>query len=181
MTRLIEWLESANARDPRVRAVLRRSLAFEPGTHPPAYPWVEPFIQDTDGGWRRAVHYLVAALWAMHWKQGRSTEVLSIGRAMAHQAQLRHTREQLDKGDSSTERRFVALLDADTDQLAHRLRQVVALLSDESLDFSALLADLLRWHVAHKPVQQAWARDYFRNSSRCPVTDHVTQNPEETA
>ena len=45
MSAFIEWLESLNEKDTKVRAVLMRSLAFEPGTHVPAYPYVEPFLQ----------------------------------------------------------------------------------------------------------------------------------------
>lgn len=179
MSRFIEWLESANARDTRVRAVLRRGLAFEPGTYPPAFPWVEPFLADDGSGWRRAAHYLVAALWAAHWKEGRSGEPLPLGRAVAQHARQRHTREQLDSGASSTERRFVTLLDSDADQLGHRLRQMVALLKDERLDFGALLGDLLRWHAAHKPVQQQWARDYYRALRPHSVTDNTAPAQEE--
>ncbi len=36
---------------------------------------------------------------------------------------------------TSTERRFITLLDADPDQLPNRLRQMVALLKDYNLDF----------------------------------------------
>jgi CRISPR system Cascade subunit CasB len=162
MTAFIDWLQRSSERDTRVRAVLRRSLAFDPGTHPPAYPYVEPFLQDDDTPWRRGAHYIVGGLWALHWRQDRSGPALPIGRAIARYAQLHHTREQLDKGDSSTERRFVALLDADAGQLPHRLRQMVALLKDETLDFGALLPDLLRWHDPRKPVQQQWARDFYR-------------------
>lgn len=162
MTTFIDWLQRACERDSRVRAVLRRSLAFDPGAHPPAYPYVEPFLRDDGSAWRRSAHYLVAALWALHWRQDRSGPTMPIGRAIANHAHKHHTHEQLDKGDSSTERRFVALLDADTDQLPHRLRQMVALLKDETLDFGALLSDLLRWNAPHKPAQQQWARDFYR-------------------
>jgi CRISPR system Cascade subunit CasB len=181
MSTFIDWLERANERNTRVRAVLRRSLAFDPGAHPAAYPYVEPFLSDDDSGWRRQVHYLVAALWAMHWKAGRSEPVLPMGEAMARYAMQRHTREQLDKGDSSTERRFVALLDADAQQLPHRLRQVIALLKDEAIDFNALLTDLLRWHVSHKPAQQIWAREFYRALRPITSTDNPTTIQEETA
>lgn len=176
MSSFIDWLISANERDTRVRAVLRRSLAFEPGTYPPAYPYVESFLQDDDFGWRRTVHYLVAAVWAMHWKAGRSDPALPIGQAMARHATQHHSREQLDRGDSSTERRFVALLDADAEQLPHRLRQAIALLKDETIDFDVLLNDLLYWHAQHKPKQLMWARDFYRTlkpatSDYDPTTD----------
>lgn len=177
MTAFIDWLQRSCERDTRVRAVLRRSLAFDPGTHPPAYPYVEPFLQDDGSAWRRHAHYIVAALWALHWRQDRSGPDLPIGRAIAQHAEKHHTREQLGKGDSSTERRFVALLDADADQLPHRLRQMVALLKDETLDFDTLLPDLLRWNDPRKPVQQQWARDFYR----ALALEDASETPPDTA
>src|SRR3546814_5983306 len=62
MSGLIAWLEKLNEADSKARAVLRRSLAFDPGQHIPAFPYVEPFLKGEQEGWRRDVHYLVAAL-----------------------------------------------------------------------------------------------------------------------
>jgi CRISPR system Cascade subunit CasB len=181
MSTFLDWLKAANDRDTRVRAILRRSLAFDPGAHPASYPYVEPFLRDEDSVWRRQCHYLVAALWALHWKDGQPEPKLSIGEAMARYAEQHHPREQLDKGSSSTERRFVALLDADGEQLSYRLRQAIALLKDESIDFEALLADLLRWQVQHKPSQQKWARDFYRTLRPSPSTDNPTIPQEDIA
>jgi CRISPR system Cascade subunit CasB len=71
MRRFIEWLEGLNKKDTKVRAVLRRSLAFDPGAFVPAYPYVEPFVKDEGNSWRREMHYLVAGLWAAHWREER--------------------------------------------------------------------------------------------------------------
>ena len=43
MSGFIEWLEKLNESDTRVRAVLRRSLAFDPGSFIEAIPYVEPY------------------------------------------------------------------------------------------------------------------------------------------
>lgn len=162
MNAYLNWLEDLNERDTRVRAVLRRSLAFDPGAFPAAYPYVEPFLKDEDDHWRRQVHYLVGALWAAHWKAGRTDPAQPIGEALARYASLHHAPEQIRAGGSSTERRFVALFDADADQLPQRLRQIIALLKDQAIDFEALLADLLRWNDSGKPVQKRWARQFYR-------------------
>ncbi|MBI5016889.1 MAG: type I-E CRISPR-associated protein Cse2/CasB [Deltaproteobacteria bacterium] len=154
MSGFIDWLEDLNARDTRVRAVLRRSLAFDPGEHPPAYPYVEPFVKDEDRPWRREVHYLVAGLWAAHWREGRAGASQTFGRACAAQ--------QLASGSASTERRFITLLDADGDQLPHRLRQMVALLKEQAIDFDDLLKKLLYWNDDQKRTQNAWAREFYR-------------------
>ena len=134
MSKFIEWIESINSKDTKVRAVLRRSLSFDPGTFPQAYPYVEPFVKN-ENNWRREAHYLVAGLWAAHWREGRSGERLPIGKACAAY--------QNASGSTSTERRFITLLDADCDQLPHRLRQTLALLKEYNLDFEILLFGLL--------------------------------------
>ena len=154
MTEFIEWLEGLNRKDTKVRAVLRRSLAFDPGCYPPAYPYVEPFVKNEDDAWRREMHYLVAGLWASHWREGRTEKSLPLGTACA--------RHQAAGGSSSTEQRFITLLDADDAQLPHRLRQMIALLKDEAVDFGALLGSVLYWNDDRKRTQHAWARDFYR-------------------
>lgn len=167
MSGFIEWLETLNDADTKVRAVLRRSLAFDPGACPAAYPYVEPFVKDDDSSWRREMLYLVAGLWAMHWRQGHSGEQMSLGKACAvYQQQSKST---------STERRFIALLDADSEQLPHRLRQIVALLKDYYLDFEALLKGLLYWNSERNCTQNQWARDFYRNLSSEKETETAVE------
>lgn len=156
MSSFIEWLEGLNEKDTKVRAVLRRSLSFDPGAFAPAYPYVEPFVKDEDSSWRREMLYLVAGLWAAHRREGRTGAPMPIGKACAaFQAQK--------SGSTSTERRFISLLDADASQLPHRLRQMIALLKDQAIDFEALLKGLLYWNDDQKRTQNAWARDFYRN------------------
>ena len=155
MNGFIEWLECLNEKDTKVRAVLRRSLAFDPGAFVPAYPYVEPFLKGEDNPWRREIFYLVAGLWAAHWRESRNGTPLSIGKACAAY--------QTASGSSSTERRFINLLDADCDQLSHRLRQIVALLKEQVIDFDTLLKGLLYWNDDQKRTQNGWARDFYRN------------------
>lgn len=154
MTGFIAWLEDINERESKVRAVLRRSLAFDPAAHIPAYPYVEPFLKGEVEGWRRQVHYLAGGLWAAHWREGRTAPVTALSSACAL--------HQLKSGSASTERRFIHLLDADREQLPHRLRQMVALLNEQPLDFQSLLNDLLFWNRDDKRMQNTWARDFYR-------------------
>lgn len=166
MSGFIGWLEDLNAKDTKVRAVLRRSLAFDPGIFAPAYPYVEPFVRDEDNSWKREMFYLVAGLWAAHWREGRVGIPLSIGKACAeHQA-------------ASTERRFITLLDADRHQLPHRLRQMIALLLDQVIDFDALFKGLLHWNDHQKRTQNAWARDFYRNMNPEMGKEPATQEEE---
>lgn len=155
MTGFIEWLESQNRKDTKARAVLRQSLAFNPGTFTPAYPFVEPYVKGQDDSWQRKMHYLVAGLWASHWREGRTGAPMPIGKAsFTYQATC---------GSTSIERRFLYLLDADADQLAHRLRQMMSLLKDQAIDLEELLKGLVCWNDERKRTQSNWACDFYRN------------------
>jgi CRISPR system Cascade subunit CasB len=167
MTGLIARLEQLNEGDTKVRAALRRSLAFEPGTYVPAFPYVEPFVGKDRSNRHREMLYLVAGLWAAHWKSGREGKRITVARACA--------RYRSEAGSSSVELRFIALLDADEDQLPHRLRQIVALLKEYPLDFERLLNDLLYWHSASKHVQNRWAREFYQE----PADTLDTESQEE--
>lgn len=149
--RFVEWMESLKAQRAwtPARVALRRSVAFDPGTYLPAMPYVEPFVQGLDG-WKREAYYLVAGLYAL--KDGAHEEGRTLARALRE--------AQLARRSDSLEKRFLALLDADRDQIAHRLRQAVGLV-EGGLDFGQLLEDLLRWFNAGKPVQARWAREFY--------------------
>jgi CRISPR system Cascade subunit CasB len=181
MSGLIAWLEQLNESDNKARAVLRRSLAFDPGQHIPAFPYVEPFLQGEEPGWHRDMHYLVAALWAAHWREGQPRTKIKIAVAVGL-----HDKERRDKLNpkerskpTSTEKRFISLLDADEDQLAHRLRQMIALLGEQPIDFESLLDDLLRWNSESKRTQNAWARDFYR--ALAPASQNQPDTVTETA
>jgi len=155
MSGFIEWLEKLNEKDTKIRAVLRRSLSFPPGRFVPAYPYVEPFIKNEDKSWRRESYYLVAGLWAAHWREDQRGQPMSLGKACAVY--------QTASGSTSAERRFITLLDADSEQLPHRLRQMVALLKEQSIDFDDLLKGLLFWNDDQRRTQNNWARDFYRS------------------
>jgi CRISPR system Cascade subunit CasB len=120
---------------------------------------------------RREMLYLVAGLWAAHWREGRGRKPTSIGRACAdYQGATKST---------STERRFISLLDSDQDQLPHRLRQMVALLKEHDLDFEALLKGVLYWNDERKRTQNDWAREFYRNLN--DDSADIKSNPVEEA
>ncbi len=172
MSGFIEWLEGLNKKDAKVRAVLRRSLAFDLGVFVPAYPYVEPFLKGVSNSWRREMLYLVAGLWAAHWREGGLGTPMTIGKACAA--------HRVATGSSSTEHRFITLLDSDNDQLPHHLRQMVALLKDQPIDFEALLTGLVYWNDDRKRTQNAWAQDFYRNIQDDMETGSTIQE-EETA
>lgn len=154
MSGFINRLEAWAIKDSKVRAVLRRSLAFDPGEFPNAYPYVELFLKQDENPWNRKIYYLVAGLWAAHWREGRSEVKVSIAKACAEY--------RIEKNSASIEMRFIALLDADSAQLPYRLRHIIALLKEYPVDFGALIHGLLRWSSEQKITQNAWARDFYR-------------------
>jgi len=134
--------------DPGAMAALRRSLAFEPGTYAKSFPYVEPFV--FGDGWTRKALYLAAGLFAEHQKHKPNRP---FARVLAEVKQ--------ERGSESLEQRFLALLDADEDQIAYRLRQNVRLAGEQPFDWVRLTKDLLNWFHPDRFVQVSWARDYF--------------------
>lgn len=167
MSEFVEWLEDLNAKDTKVRAVLKRSLAFDPGSYVPAYPYVEPFLKGEASEWRRSVLYLVAGLWAVHWRADRKGSPITV----AHACATYH----IASGSTSIERRFITLLDSDKDQLSHRLRQMTALLKEYPIDFEALSKSLLSWSDEHKRRQNEWARDFYRARDSEKTSEHTIE------
>lgn len=156
MSNIIEFLEGIVEKDSKVRAVLKRSLAFDPGLYPPAFPYVEHRLGNDDGNWKRTVFYLVAGLWAMNRR-----EASVHGQALSGACKAFYLK---NKKSLSIEKRFIVLLDADEDQLAHRLRQMVALLKEYPIDFDGLLKDLLSWNHPDKCVQIKWAKEFYKDA-----------------
>ncbi|WP_027883564.1 type I-E CRISPR-associated protein Cse2/CasB [Meiothermus rufus] len=133
--------------------------------------------------WERLVYYLVAGLWATtvssseleHFRQQpeeepaqaeENTAEAGYRRTLGHAvAELYLARNQ----SQSIEQRFIALLDADEEQLPYRIRQMVQLLKGGegiSIYWPELLRDLLAWKREHRPVQQKWARAFYRTVSK---------------
>jgi CRISPR system Cascade subunit CasB len=65
------------------------------------------------------------------------------------------------------DRRVDILLDADIDQLPFRLRQSVrfAQSNRRTVDWAALLSDVLQWNHPDRWVQRRWAQSYYGEST----------------
>jgi len=158
---LVEYVGNLADRDSGAMAALSRSLSFEPGTYPPAFPALEPLVgQLSEADRSRA--YLIAGLWARYGRRG-SGAALSLVQAL----------RKLSAHSESVKARFSTLLDADLDELPHRLRQAVALVSGSgiALDWASLHDDLARWSRPDKLVQQRWARRFFAAESKFEAAD----------
>lgn len=158
-------------------AHLKRSLSFDPGAYPRAYPYVERFVgaeRHADDPWRKAL-YLTAGLFAFHPQHHAD------GSFAAVFGRLGHTRDS-----ASIEQRFIALLGAEPESLPPLLRQAVSLLAADGLgcDYADLLDDLARWlnpydQEGRDRLRQRWARDFYRtydgNGAQVDDTE-TTQN-----
>jgi CRISPR system Cascade subunit CasB len=153
ITHLIELKD----RDRGAFAHLKRSLGFDPGAWPPAYPYVERFVgtdRQADDPRRKAL-YLTAGLYAFHSQHSEGT---TFAAAMGGV-----------RKSESIEHRFIALLGAGPESLPTILRQSVSLLATEGIgcDYVDLLDDLARWLnpwnlEARDRLRQRWARDFYR-------------------
>lgn len=164
-TPLIKRLtELAAANDLAAFAILRRSLSFEPGAWPAAFPYVEPTAHLGDG-WRRKAAYLVAGLYAL----SRVTP----GKGNFGEAVRAYSKTTDSK---SVEQRFIAVLEADPDELPHRLRQMITLIRSASVapEWDGFYRDLLQWNHPNKYIQQRWARAFY-------AQEHSDADPSEKA
>lgn len=160
-------------------AELRRSLAFDPGTHAPTFRVVESFAIHAKSKFEGDMYYLVAGLFALVERPNpdRAAPTFEHPRNLgASIAELYVARQST----RSIEDRFIALLDADSEQLPYRLRQMIALLRETaSIDWQTLLRDLRFWNLEDKSVQRRWAQAFYRHISYTPPTNETAPSPEE--
>ena len=129
-------------------ADLRSGLGRDPCEMARVHKHVVPFLPEKSDGDRW--YYILATLFGLYPKHRSS---FSLGRA------FKPLREKSD----SMEARFVALLNAHSDDLDDHLRHVVSLLktNEQPLDWYRLFEDLLQWDYSEGHVQLRWARDFY--------------------
>lgn len=170
-------------------AHLRRSLGSE---HYQAYFLEREIFASGLVYYPSRILYLVAGLYALVERPHRdSTETQSEDTAGKSFATLlgelsrRQTMNSTDKTNphkiTSTEKRFLALLDSDVDGLPYHLRQSVMLLNGQRVrpDWALLLRDVSRWHLPERgdQVRQRWAKDFYRAIS---IADEELDDEAET-
>jgi CRISPR system Cascade subunit CasB len=135
-------------------AKLRRGLGKPPGATLETVAVVQPRLPPKLQTGAEDACYLAASLFADHPQPGGRG---SLGRAFA----LLALKRQAD----SLEKRFVALLNADEEDLAEHLRHAVSLLRSENIavDWACLIDDIQRWGHPdrRRRVQRQWARDFW--------------------
>lgn len=148
-------------------ARLRHSLAFVPGEYVHAFPFVERFTVGLVNE-RRKLYFLVAGLFATH---PATTEALgeNFGRT------LKRLYTEQDQAPS-IEKRFLALLEADDDQIAQHLRHLVNLIKSKgfAVNWSLLLQDLISRQHDPDPTNRKWAQGFYR-----PLDNSSSQDPTQ--
>ena len=142
--------------DRRALAALRRSMVTRP-MPAEAIRVVAPFLPQEATGWWEDVYYIIAALFAMHPCLSRK----ETGRAPSLARALREAAG--GDGGQGPERRLLALLGCNSEDLPTHLRHVVSYLSARkiSIDYGQLMWDLSWWDSGEGKVQRRWGRDFW--------------------
>ncbi len=155
----ITYLESVLRRDDRaILAHLRRGLGKEPGTAMEMFPYIARFVQTKYRSEENA-YFLVASLFSLYptnsWKSDERYN--NLGKSLS----------PLQTESDSIEKRFVALLNSDEEDLPNHLRQIISLLksNDKPINWLQLLKDIKSWTHEEKFVQRNWAKGFWGNTS----------------
>jgi CRISPR type I-E-associated protein CasB/Cse2 len=157
---------------PGALAALRRSAGKRPGESLEACAIVERFVPEDLSAQltplEREALYTVAALFAIHpvnWDradaapaQGSRRDHHSFG------ASLRAIRwRESGEENPGVERRFIALLDADSTAVPTHLRTLVTLLkpANQPVDYVQLYRDIVSWEHPSREVQRRWAQEFW--------------------
>lgn len=147
----VTYLEGLSRRDDkRALASLRRGLSQPLSAEVLRY--ILPFLPAHASLRDEAMYVLLAGLYATH--PLPATE--GLGGAMARIQRL--------TGSDSIELRFIALVDADAEQLPVHLRHAVQLCKAHNigLNYHTLLRQLLRWNDDARPSQLQLARQFWQ-------------------
>ncbi len=157
----VSWLEGFVEREERAAlANLRRGLGKSFAEAPEIFPYVMPFAKS----YAEEENFgLIAPLFALH--QG-SWHGEADGRHKRNLGASLHWFANESKAEESTEKRFVALLNANREDLPEHLRLIVSLLKskDIPIDWQGLLVDVRNWNSEKRFVQRNWARSFWRGT-----------------
>lgn len=158
----VEYLERLYEKEERAAlAALRRGLGKRPGEEMSVYRYVG-WSLDKLSKRQEDAYYLIATLFGLYpsasWRSGDGDQKkTNLG------ASLRRLKEQM--GGDGAERRFVALLNADREDLGEHLRQIISLLKskDAPIDWAQLLEAVEFWDADdERRRQRQWAKTFWR-------------------
>jgi len=159
-TRFVAGLEGLVKREDRAAlAALRRGLGKAPGEAAEMCRYVDPWLPSSPKPWEDSAYYLVASLFGLHptpWPGGgHDAWKTNLGASFATLAG--------ERGQERVERRFVALLNSDREDLPSHLRHCIGLLrtDDVPVDWVQLLRDVQRWDAPGGRVHRQWANAFW--------------------
>ncbi len=155
--KFISYLERLAERDHRAAlSDLAAELGRPPGSTIRSLRWLSRWTSHASPA-EQARRHLVAALFAVH---PQSATHGNVGHTVARVARARGLTPSL-------ERRFVALLEADAQDVGHHLRSLVGLARAAGVPvaWAQLLADLRRWDDPLRRVQSEWARGLWASEA----------------
>lgn len=152
---VIDYLKKAHRRKDRAAlANLRSGLRRRDGRAMEMYPYIGRFLSENTNRSREHAIFTVAALFAYYPDANNTKGDLG--------ASLRELKN--DEGDS-VEKRFVALLNAEAEDLPVYLRQIIGLLKSNEkpvgVNWEKLFDDIVRWESDSRFVQKRWARSFW--------------------
>lgn len=149
---LIAYLRNLAARQDRsALAHLRRGLNSKPGESMEMFPYVGRFVSEKMNVAHDRAVFLTSALFADY--ADAAPNIGDLGRSV----------KQIVEKSASIERRFVALLDAEPDDLHYYLRQMIGLLKANGIavNWTELFKDIRAWGSEKRSVQKKWARSFW--------------------
>lgn len=154
---------AAGAKNLGALAALRRGLGKPPGTVAEMYPFVVRYLPERASRRVEDAYFLIAALFAWHQVDWTAREERKEKRNFG--ASFR--RLALSADSQSIEKRFVALLDARSEDLPEHLRHAIGMMKSKEIpvDWVQLLEQVSVWGHDERRVQRAWARTYWGSSS----------------
>jgi CRISPR system Cascade subunit CasB len=124
-----------------------------------------------------SIYATIASLFASHSQPHGEG---SLGESFRKLGRVRATPD--GKPNDSVEKRFVALLNTNLEDLGDQLRHAVSLLRANNIpiDWRSLLHDIRGWDGERRWVQVRWSRDFWGNAAN-PETDLVNEPAAESA
>lgn len=158
----IKHLEGLGKRQDRAAlAHLRSGLRQKDSRSMEMYPVIGRFLSEKPNRNYENALFIVAAFFAYY--PDAKTNAGNLG------ASLRQLKDDSD----SIEKRFVALLNAETDELPDYLRQIVGLLKSKEIpiNWQQLFIDVQYWESTnenskYESVQKKWARSFWGNYNK---------------
>jgi len=153
-----------------ILANLRRGLG-KPLGDIDMLPYLAPFLPEAKSKFEETrlfkeiypAYFLVASLFTLH-PHSLENNDYNIGRILGCLARPKNNND----GKQTLQKRFTALLDADSHDIGNHLRQLIALakIANMPINYRQLLLDLIDWQKYGKSVQRQWAKEYFSELER---------------